>query len=392
MEELLWNIINELFEGDTINVVQSEDGTPMNDLSQDHVNIVYTVLSKDFHYETIDGQRIKHSQAIFSVEPSIDYTHEGITLARLRGSTIYLLFSWNEGADAILEAVLKDLVPKAKEVIANSLHHQFKTSISSAIEARVQEYRDRIKGNDEEAGDMERQILNLRRQIHTDTQALEALDGTKGQWKQKAHKEFENLQHLIPNYYEGFRIDDGKLIAKTHEVSISYDGCSYDIGVFEVKITLATGDLEIANLTHEVDGYEHPHISGGRPCLGNIGKGVIRMLAEFELFGALQMIHSFLHSYNEDSPYHKIEHWSPDYEDEEDSHFSNCREDNSGYACVECGGEGGECPFYDEAFEVCVERSSLEDCTNCEYQCRLGRLKIQRHQSNQQRQPEVQAA
>ncbi len=391
MEELLWNIINEHFEGQAINVVQSEDGTPMNDLPQDHVNIVYTVLSKDFHYETINGLRIKHSQAIFRVEPSIDHTHDGSTLARLKGSTIYLLFSWNEGADSVLEAILQDLVPKAKEDIANSLIHQFKTSISSAIEARVQEYRDRIKQNNEEAGDMERQVLNLRRQIHTDSQALQALDGTKGQWIQKAHKEFDNLQHLIPNYYEGFRLEDDKLIAKTHEVSIAYDGCSYDIGVFEVKITLATGDLEIANLTHEVDGYQHPHISDGRPCLGNIGKGVIRMLAEFELFGALQMIHSFLHSYNEDSPYQKIEHWDPNHEDEEDSRYSNCRDNNSGYACVECGGEGGECPFYDEAFEVCVENSSLEDCTNCEYQCRLGRERIQRHRSNQQ-QPEVQAA
>ena len=41
----------------------------------------------------------------------------------------------------------------------------------------------------------------------------------------------------------------------------------------------------------------------GKPCLGNIGNGVIRMLAEFELFGALQIIHKFLHSYNPHSPY-----------------------------------------------------------------------------------------
>ena len=391
MEGLLWNIINELFEDQAINVVQSEDGTPMNDLPQDHVNIVYTVLSKDFHYESVNDVRIKHSQEIFRVELSIDHTYDDITLARLKGSTIYLLFSWNEGAELLLEAILQYLVPKAKEAIANSLIRQFKTSISSAIEARVQEYRDRIKQNNEEAADMERQILNLRRQIHTDSQALEALDGTKGQWIQKAVKGFDALQHLIPNYYEGIRIDEGTLIAKTHEVSIAYCGCSYDMGVFEVKITLATGDLEIANLTHKVDGYQHPHISDGRPCLGNIGKGVIRMLAEFELFGALQMIHSFLHSYNEDSPYHSIEHWDPNHEDEEDSRYSNCREDNSGYACVECGGEGGDCPFYDEAFEVCVENFFFVDCNNCEFQCRLGRQRIERHRSNQQ-QPEVQAA
>jgi hypothetical protein len=383
MKELIWRIQEKLFPDEKINIVASEDGELPNGLGSDEINIVFPVLSKDFHFVTVSGVRIKHSDGLFKQEGCLDYSLEGFTVARYKGSTIYLVFSSNEEAESLLESIMKELVPKAIDAVKSSFLRQFKLSVTNAIESRVQEYRDRIKDNESEAAKLEQQILTLRRQVNTDSKAVEALEGTKGQWIQKAQKEFGSLQHLIPNYYEGFRVDDGKLIAKTHEVSITFEGCSYDIGVFEVRITLATGDLEIANLTHEVEGYQHPHISDGSPCLGNIGNGVIRMLAEFELFGALQMIHSFLHSYNEDSPYCKIEHWDPNYEDEESSHYENCHEDNYGYTCVECGGENGACPFYDEAFEVCLENAKLEDCTSCDYQCRLGRERIRRHQQQQ---------
>jgi hypothetical protein len=374
------------------NVVPAEDGQ-LRSFPDDKVSIVYPVLSKDFHFETIAGVRTKHSSEIFKCDKAYNHEHEGKILARLIGSTIYFLFSANDELEPIVNAVLQVLIPKAKEAADKSQLKQFKNAVSLAIEKRVDEYKDRIEENEEESQKLERQILNLHRQIDTDKQAYKALDGTKGQWKKKAEREFEYLQRLTDNLYQSIRVDGEKLIAKTYEVSINYDGSSYEIGEFEIKIDLPTGDLDIKNLTHEVDGYEHPHISGGKPCLGNIGNGVIRMLAEFELFGALQIIHRFLHSYNPDSPYHKIEHWNPDFEDDNRDRYESCRNDNSGFACVECGGEDGNCPFYDEGFEVCLENASLDDCVECSYQCHMGRQRIQREREQQnQPQTEVQAA
>jgi hypothetical protein len=378
------NWLNENF-----NVVPAEDGQ-LRSFPDDKVSIVYPVLSKDFHYETIAGVRTKHSSEIFKCDKAYNYEHEGLILARLVGSTIYFLFSANGELEPIVGSVLQALVPKAKEAAEKSQLKQFKNAVSSAIEKRVDEYKDRIEENEEEAQKLERQIQNIQRQITTDKQAYKALDGTKGQWKKKAEREFEYLQRLTENLYESIRVDGVKVIAKTSDVSINFDGSTYDIGEFEIKIDLPTGDLDIKNLTHEVDGYDHPHISDGKPCLGNIGNGVIRMLAEFELFGALQIIHKFLHSYNSDSPYLKIERWDPDYEDDNRKNYDSCRDDNSGYACVECGGEDGNCPFYDEAFEVCLEHSSVDECTHCDYQCHMGRQRIQREQEQQQ--TEVQAA
>ena len=301
MEQHIWNILSKCWPSDDFNVVPAEDGQ-LKSFPDDEVSIVYPVLSKDFHFETIAGVRTKHSSDIFKSDNAYNHEHEGLILARLIGSTIYFLFSANDELEPIVNALLQVLIPKAKEAAEKSQLKQFKNAVSSAIEKRVTEYKDRIEENEEESQKLEQQLLNLRRQIDTDTQAFNALNGTKGQWKKKAEREFAYLHRLTENLYKSIRVDGEKLIAKTSEVSISFDGSSYDIGEFEIKIDLPTGDLDIKNLTHEVDGYDHPHISDGKPCLGNIGSGVIRMLAEFELFGALQIIHKFLHSYNPQSP------------------------------------------------------------------------------------------
>jgi hypothetical protein len=386
MEQLIWNMLSKCWPNVDFNVVPAEDGQ-LKSFPDDEVSVIYPVLSKDFHYETIAGIRTKHSSEIFKCDNAYNHEFEGLTLARLIGSTIYFLFSANEEHEPTVNAVLQALIPKAKEIAENSQLKQFKKAVSSAIETRVKEYKDRIEENEEESQKLEQQILNLRRQIDTDTRAHKALDGTKGQWKKKAEREFAYLHRLTENLYVSIRVDGENIIAKSHNVSINYEGYEYDIGEFEIKIDLRTGDLDIKNLTHEVEDYDHPHISDGKPCLGNIGNGVIRMLTEFELFGALQIIHKFLHSYNPSSPYLKIEHWDPNYEDDNQKNYESCRDDNSGYACVECGGEDGNCPFYDEAYEVCLEHSSLDECVHCEYQCHMGRQRIQREQ-----QKEVQAA
>jgi len=379
MEQLIRRVLSKLFPDNDVAVIRSEDGKTLELPSIDQIQIVYPVLERDYHFEDMDGARIKHSNELFALESSGSYMKNDLILARTSGVQIYLLFSCTEDGEALLEA------------LEESLAQRFKASFSGAIETRIRDFKDRIEENEDEATRLGHQLLNLHKQIHTDTQAFNALDGTKGEWIRKTHSEFANLKHLIPNYYESFRIDGDELIAKTHEVSINYDGNSYDIGVFEVKITLSTGDLDIQNLTHEVNGYQHPHISGGKPCLGNIGNGVIRMLAEMELFGALQMIHSFLHSYNDGSPYQKIEFWDPDHEGNEETRYSDCHEDNHGHECVRCGGEDDRCPYYEFAHEDCLGNSSLTDCVRCDYQCHLGRHRIE--QEKQKRQPaEVLAA
>ena len=164
MEQLIWNILNKCWPKDDFNVVPAEDGQ-LKSFPDDEVSIVYPVLSKDFHFETIGGVRTKHSSEIFKCDTAYNHEHEGLILARLIGSTIYFLFSANDELEPTVNALLQVLIPKAKEVAEKSQLKQFKNAVSSAIEKRVSDYKDRIEENEEESQKLERQLLNLRRQI-----------------------------------------------------------------------------------------------------------------------------------------------------------------------------------------------------------------------------------
>ncbi len=381
METQLMNVVSKLCDEEVFNLVQCINGEVPDTVGEDIVNVLYPSFTKDFHFEEVVGMKIKHSPDIFAEEGSLDFVHNGITLARYKAGNIYLLFSLMDENEELLESILKNIIPKAIEAVKERKKHQFKMTVSAAIESRVDEYKDRIQSNNSECENLQQQILNTRLQIETDTQALSALNGTKGQWKVKTEKEYKNLFHLIPNMYSSFRIEDDKLIADTNEICITYEHYEYVIGEFEVQISLKTGDLKINNVTNKVSGYDHPHINRGNPCLGNIADGLIRMITEFELFGALQMIYNYLHSYNPDSVYNKIEFWNPDYEDNESDRYESCRENSYGYTCVECG--DNNCPFYDTAYQDCFENADLDDCINCEYQCHLGRQRIKEHKEEQ---------
>lgn len=392
METQLMNVVSKLCGDEVFNLVQCLNGEVSDTVGEDIINILYPSFTKDFHFEEIVGMKIKHNQNIFADEGSLNYVHNDLTLARYKGGNIYLLFSLMDENEELLESILKNIIPKAIDVGKEKKEHNFKQAVSSAIESRVDEYRDRIQSNNSECENLQQQILNTRLQIETDTQALTALNGTKGQWIAKGHKEYKNLFHLIPNMYSSFRIEEDTLIATTNEVCITYDSYKYVIGEFDVHIDLKTGNLKITNETNKTSGYDHPHINNGNPCLGNIADGLIRMITEFELFGALQMIYNYLHSYNADSVYHKIEFWNPDYEDNESDRYESCHEDNSGFSCVECG--DGDCPFYQYAYEDCAENASLDDCIGCHYQCSFGRERIKEHEAEQlqlQEQEELQS-
>ncbi len=378
MYELIKSIVDASFNDKEITVIESRDGVDSGNLEEGKLHVVYPVISKNFHFAEIDGVKVKHNLGLF---PSISQTFslDTIAVAKTRSTDIFLLFSCGEDGEGLLEYILSSLVPKALEAKEEWMKGKFRNVMALAIQQRLSEYRHRIKGNEEELESAEEKLRDLARQINTDRQALGALDGTKGAWLTKAEKEFSSLKNLIPNLYRKVFVDGDDLVALTRMVEIIYEGKSYEMGEFEIRITLHSGDLNIKNLGNRVEDCDHPHIREGKPCLGNIGPGVIKMIAEFELFGALQMIHSFLHSYNEDSPYVTIEHWDPNHEEED--RYQTCHEDHRGFDCVECGDH--DCPFYDDAFESCFEDTTVEDCTGCDYLCSLGRERISENQKEE---------
>jgi hypothetical protein len=385
MQHLIKDIYEKLSPVNFLDVIETDERAGSKEYTPEHVTVVYSdniCNGKGYHFYEFEDERVKHNPEFFKIELANAFALDSIPMALVKGTVVYLLFEVSDKSQKFLETVLRSLLPSLIERAEEKRKHNFKVALSKAIDDKLTEYKSDIAKNETDADDKEQDLLEIRRKIAADKCAAQALDGTVGQWKQKAEQEYEHLMKLVPNLYNSICVEDGVLIARTHFIDIRHNNFLYEIGEFEVRIVLATGELVISNQTNKVHGYDHPHIDSGAACLGNIGRGIIRMLAEFELFGALQVIHTFLNSYNSESPYKKIEYWDPDFEGDEDDRYENCHEDNTGYACVECGDHN--CPFYDQAFEVCFENSSLQDCIECEYQCRLGRQRIKEHEEKQQ--------
>lgn len=369
MQNLIQAVIDTLYPHEKI-IIQSE----MNS-GKEQATVIYT------NVDDVPDDPVIFLPDSFSIKGARPLLHEGKQMALVKNNVVYLLFFANEKhpqCGDYLEKVLKQALPSAIQYAYDYREEIFKKAYTSAVSFRVREYQERLDENEREIEIKARELLELRRKIHTDRSALKVLEGTRGQWNRNAEREFQHLRKLVPNLYKEITLEDGQLAAFTHPVSIYFEGYNYQLGSYKVTIDFDSGNLTIDNLTDKFDEYDHPHIDHGVGCLGNLSDGVIRMLAEMELFGALQMIHTFLHSYNSGNAFINIEKWDPEYDEE--NRYEVCRIENRGYQCVECG--DSDCPFYDDAFEDCFEDSTLDDCINCSYQCELGRNRIRRNQES----------
>jgi hypothetical protein len=96
------------------------------------------------------------------------------------------------------------------------------------------------------------------------------------------------------------------------QIDIEFKGVVYDIGEFEIQIFPdgEWGGIKCINLTREVDGYYHPHISDdGECCLGNISESVALLIGTMEYDVVIILMMQFLRTCYEDGWYHEVTNW-----------------------------------------------------------------------------------
>jgi len=177
--------------------------------------------------------------------------------------------------------------------------------------------------------------------------------------------EYRSLMRMVPQPFHSLTFTEYAVKATTQEINVEYDGCEYELGQYVITISFQESDIRIENLVESGRDYDHPHVSNGVPCLGNLTVGVSKLLAEVDYAGLLQVLVQFLESYNDGNPYLKIEHWDPNYRDgdEQERIFENCWESVSNFDCVDCSDDA--CPYHDDAEYRCWENSSIRECIAC---------------------------
>jgi len=83
----------------------------------------------------------------------------------------------------------------------------------------------------------------------------------------------------------------------TEPVTAEHAGRRFLLGRFRVDVHF-DGRVILRNLTHRLQGYDHPHVESGRPCLGNIQEGLRQLIARREFPAVASLLLLYLHAVN----------------------------------------------------------------------------------------------
>lgn len=177
--------------------------------------------------------------------------------------------------------------------------------------------------------------------------------------------EFNKMMEEVLKKYKRFEYASSGIIGYTRLVKIKYCGDEFKIGEFKVSMNF-NGEVLIHNLTDRKDnGSDHPHVSEGIACWGNVKELVVNLIHAGDFLGFFMAVHDYLSSYNHESPYTPVSApygWGSD-----DTWCESCEDHPKSCGCEDverC--EHCEHPVDDCQCEHCEHCERLEDDCNCD--------------------------
>ena len=184
----------------------------------------------------------------------------------------------------------------------------------TGVDAQIATWRGNVRDNEYELDRlcaMSAGVVRKNSEIRENINAASKL--TKEDRLTKAKSEFALLTKMIPEVIKSIAVEHSRLIVVLQPITLEHDYNDYELGT--ITLTITADNVRIASdLSHR---YPHPHVSSdGVPCWGNLGSVIARALGEREYVGLVVAIVEFLKSYNENDAYRKIEHWDPNYDED----------------------------------------------------------------------------
>lgn len=269
------------------------------------------------------------------------HDQEGRPVAEIIGTNVYILFNLvRQGKDLApillrrvldlaLEAMVEDLgrlLPYSPEHLRLILDHFHRKTEAEDLKRKLDQRHQGRTGYQKECdGRLEEEIRFLEEEIKTVHETIEEhssflttetrrlmdyrrrLKSLKGvQDEGSFAHEFDYLVE-IPEVRE-VQVQDGIVSIYTNPIHVEYGKKQYNLGSFRVDIQF-NGQVSLKNLTKPYGLYDHPHVWDGRPCLGNTRVGLAKLIGEFQLVAATQVLIDFLKTINHKDWYVSIENW-----------------------------------------------------------------------------------
>ena len=306
--------------------------------------------------------------------------YNGVVLAYVRGNELLIRFNPQDLADVvdsrIFNEIMGNVLSDGIDALLSRVKDDEEVDFKRWLRCREIGRQTKIKDAERKIEEIRYEIDDLRSKLWEEHKKLrdyrELIEFRKGftdrAWRRRAEQEYQDIKKLCPQIYEEIKFSDYEIEAVTPYLRISYDGCSYPLGRIKITLDLENGQITFKNLDHRLSGdYDHPHIQEGKACWGNLEEPVARLLIQEDIYGLLVMASEFLRSYTPGNAFLKIQHWDPDYEeeDEEAGRYQSCADQASPRECVGCGDSG--CPYYDGAEARCRENVDYPlECAECD--------------------------
>ena len=159
---------------------------------------------------------------------------------------------------------------------------------------------------------LEEGVEEMARRIVTDTRRFRAghrrLNGLQG-WLDPQDALRQELRRTmeLPDISEADQ-QNGRIRLTTVPLLADLEGRRHYLGRFQIDLFL-NGDVRITNLTNRVGAFDHPHVYAGRPCLGGIREGIAKLLGEFQIVAAAEVMIDFLRTVNPAEWRLSVLHW-----------------------------------------------------------------------------------
>lgn len=168
--------------------------------------------------------------------------------------------------------------------------------------------RDQMEKRRAELARVSTEMRMLSRELHAGRKKLAGLEEEAAEEKARFERDFDEIMSL-----PGVRRVEavGSMVRViTDTIRIEYEGHRYRIGEFALELGLDMG-IKVVNLnnTSWATGWDHPHVQGNYPCLGNLKEGCEMLLGEFQLVPLVSLLLQFLESYDRPSAYGPITLW-----------------------------------------------------------------------------------
>jgi len=188
------------------------------------------------------------------------------------------------------------------------------------INNKVDELKSTIKGLNEDIYDLTRGITQKSRELFMSQQTLENIQNVKDNFTEYLHRNIEEMSKFP--FIKSFEVKDRIYLSfgPVYITGLVQTGVSHEGGteqpimapkkvyIGDLKFVITGTDIHVSNPDNEIDGeYQHPHIKDGKICFGDVSGEAKKLLANIELAKLAKLLYSVAVSYNESSPYCKLQ-------------------------------------------------------------------------------------